>query len=220
MRRSVYRLVHLVDNILDITHIDAGLEKPCLISTDIVALAALLTETVNSHVRGGVHVSFSSDTEKLTAPADTEKLCKILLNLLSNAVKNSPAGGRVQVSLETEPGRVRFSVSDEGRGIPADKRGVLFDRFRPADSLARSAEGCGIGLSLTKSLVELLGGSIRVESRPEKGATFFVELPIAAEAGAACQAMDSLTLEQKVQIAFSDVYLAGAPLPVSPPAGA
>jgi signal transduction histidine kinase len=217
MRRSVYRLVHLIDNMLVTARIDAGLEEPCLMSTDIVALTASIAEAAGEYLRGSVAVSFSSITDSLTMPADAHKLSKILLNLLSNAAKHSPAGGCIHVSLETRPERVCISVSDEGCGIPKDRLNVLFDRFRPAESLARSSEGCGIGLSLTRSMVELLGGSIRAESRPTMGATFFVELPIASEESPApCQTAESLSLEQQIQIAFSDVYPAGSPAFVNP----
>jgi K+-sensing histidine kinase KdpD len=109
-------------------------------------------------------------------------------------------------------------VSDQGNGIPPGKLDVLFDRFRPADTLSRAQEGCGIGLSLTKALAELLGGRVCVESRPGHGSHFYVELPITAESGPAeFHASEGLTMEQKVQIAFSDIPFCGIGCAASPP---
>ena len=145
-------------------------------------------------------------------PADQGKLEKILLNLLSNAVKHSPRGGRVQVTLRNASSSILLSVSDEGGGIPGDMIGTIFDRFRQAGSLTRMHEGCGIGLALTRALVELLGGRICAESRPGHGARFFVELPVPPSAAPSKRiSQDGLSLAERVEIAFSEVRLDNAP---------
>ena len=209
MRINVYRLLHLVGNILDITKIDAAYDKPNLTNADVVALTSKVVSAVQSHIIStGVRITFSSDQAARIIPADTEKLMKILLNLLSNAVKHSPSGGCVTVNLKNAADSLLIAVRDEGSGIPADMIGVIFDRFRRSGTLTRAQEGCGIGLSLTKGLAELLGGRICAESRPGFGSRFFVELPVLpAPDEPAPFAQEGLSLAQQVQIAFSDVSL-------------
>ncbi len=215
MRLSVYRLMHLIGNILDATKIEAGFDRPVLEELDVVALADEVVEAVRDHVRGtGISLVFSPDTDSRMMPMDSAKLEKILLNLLSNAVKHSPSGGRVILSMRNSRNSVRIAVQDQGPGIPADKVGQIFDRFRHAGSPSRVQVGCGIGLSLTKSLVELLGGRICVESRPGHGSRFFVELPaLPLTEPSPRAAQEGLTLAQQVQIAFSDTIFDGAVSP-------
>ena len=118
--------------------------------------------------------------------ADSKRLRQVLVNLLSNAIKFTDQG-HVEVGLEvdqTVPVAV-FSVSDTGCGIPADRQEVIFDRFRQVDSsMTRSAGGTGIGLSITKNLVELHGGAIRVASVVGEGSTFSFSLPLIKGAAA------------------------------------
>ena len=114
--------------------------------------------------------------------ADPEKLAQILTNLVSNAVKYSPAGGAVILSVQAGEGVVRVSVADDGLGIPGEEMPRLFGRFhRISDPARREIGGSGLGLYITKGLVELQGGRIWAESAgPGQGSTFHVELPVAA----------------------------------------
>ena len=102
-----------------------------------------------------------------------------LLNLLSNAVKFTPDGGQVHVSAARVDSRVEVSVRDTGIGIAPEDQAVVFEEFKQVgrDALRR-AEGTGLGLTLTKKLVELHGGEIRLESVPGKGSTFSFTLPL------------------------------------------
>lgn len=110
---------------------------------------------------------------------DSGKIKQILYNLLSNAVKFTPTGGSVTLLVEpTDNGRVRLVVADTGPGIPEAQRENIFEKFKQLDSSAtREYEGTGLGLAITKELVDMLGGSIRVESGEGQGATFIVEVP-------------------------------------------
>ncbi len=207
MRTNVYRLMHLVGNILDITKAEAGYDSPRLANIDIVPLAEEIVDAVRTCLSGtALRIQFLPNMASLIIPTDRDKLEKILLNLMSNAVKYSPSGGLVQVSIKKSGGCVLISVSDEGCGIPADMIDSIFNRFQQSDSLARTHEGCGIGLSLTKSLVELLGGHIYAKSRLGCGSRFCVELP---SLPLACPSehisQDSLSLLERVEIALSDV---------------
>ncbi|HEX8890686.1 MAG TPA: ATP-binding protein, partial [Pyrinomonadaceae bacterium] len=105
--------------------------------------------------------------------ADRPKLRRILLNLLSNALKFTPKGGRVEVKAEQKEGRVQVSVSDTGVGIAPEDVDRLFDKYEQARSRAtRGEKGTGLGLYITKQLVELHGSEIKVESELGKGSTF------------------------------------------------
>jgi signal transduction histidine kinase len=104
----------------------------------------------------------------------------VLMNLVENAIKYSPGGGRVEIALREHDGRVRFSVADEGLGIPQNERERVFEKFYRLDPrLARGVGGTGLGLYIARELVERMGGSIWVESEPGKGSTFHVDLAVA-----------------------------------------
>jgi signal transduction histidine kinase len=111
--------------------------------------------------------------------ADARRLKQILLNLLSNAVKFTPAGGRVELRARRAAGAVEFSVSDTGIGIAPEDQETIFEEFRQVGSdYTRKAEGTGLGLALTRRLVQLHGGTIRVESAPGAGSTFTFTIPV------------------------------------------
>jgi len=102
------------------------------------------------------------------------------MNLVDNAVKYSPDGGRVEVRIERRNGSVRFSVRDEGLGIPAVEHGRIFDKFYRVDpNMTRGVNGTGLGLYICRELVRRMSGRISVDSREGAGSTFSFELPIA-----------------------------------------
>jgi signal transduction histidine kinase len=104
----------------------------------------------------------------------------VLVNLVENAVKYSPNGGRVELALVQVDGRVRFSVTDRGLGIPASEQERIFEKFFRLDpNLSRGVGGTGLGLYISRELVRRMGGRIRVESSPGAGSTFSFELPAA-----------------------------------------
>jgi signal transduction histidine kinase len=109
---------------------------------------------------------------------DPDRIVQALTNLISNAIKFSPYGGVVWMDGEVREEEVVIRVRDEGRGIPADKLDVIFERFQQADSSdSRQMGGSGLGLTISRGIVEEHGGCIRVESVPGDGATFYLTLP-------------------------------------------
>jgi signal transduction histidine kinase len=135
---------------------------------------------------------------------------RIVLNLISNAIKHTPAGGSIRVACEWDDEHVVISVKDNGEGIPEDKRELIFDRFRQVNtSLTRLSEGCGIGLSLCRSLVELLGGRIYFESTPGLGSEFFIELPLLQMEvqNANSLIVNGQDISERVQMELSDVLM-------------
>jgi len=177
-------LLELINDILDLSKVEAGKEEvslsPCSVRALLDLSVTMLREKANSH-------AISLDRE--IAPeadirifSDEHKLRQILFNLLSNAVKFTPDGGMVRVEArlnDSTPRRLALSVSDTGIGIEEEDLGRLFHEFSQLDSpLQKRYEGTGLGLALTKRLVEMLGGSIEVKSRFGEGSVFTVFLPL------------------------------------------
>ena len=126
----------------------------------------------------GLNIIFDTDTEEKIIACDPEKIERVVLNLISNAIKFSDKGDEIFVDVKDKNEFVEISVKDNGIGIEEKNLNMIFDRFKQVDkSLSRNTEGTGIGLSLVKSIVELHGGSIYVESEFGKGSKFTVKLP-------------------------------------------
>lgn len=142
---------------------------------------------------------------------DPDMVERIVLNLLSNAVKFTPEGGRINVSIYDKDNTVVLSVKDNGIGIPPEMKEIIFDRFIQVDNTStRDREGSGIGLSLVRSLVEMHGGTISVNSKQGEGSEFIVEIPLKQPKYAiSCQQDEcpgkSNNIE-KIKIEFSDIY--------------
>jgi signal transduction histidine kinase/DNA-binding response OmpR family regulator/CHASE3 domain sensor protein len=180
IRTAGEHLLGLINDILDLSKIEAGkmeldreeLDLPRVLESSITIVKE------KAHNRGvQVHVD-AGDTGTITA--DARKLKQILFNLLSNAVKFTPSGGAVSLTAHTEGAMVEIAVTDTGAGISAEDQRKLFREFMQVDgSLSRRHEGTGLGLALTKRLVELHGGTIGVRSVLGAGSTFTVRMPIA-----------------------------------------
>jgi signal transduction histidine kinase len=121
----------------------------------------------------------------ITVYVDPGRMVQALTNLLSNAAKFSPVGGEIHVGAELRDGSVRIHVRDQGEGIPEEFRSRIFGRFAQADTeTARRKGGAGLGLRITRQLVERMHGSVGFTSLPGEGATFWLEFPVVARRGA------------------------------------
>jgi signal transduction histidine kinase/ligand-binding sensor domain-containing protein len=194
--RNTNRLMQLINQLLDLSKLDSGEMGLKTGPEDIVSLVNGLTQSFESLAKQkNIELQFQSSEEEVVAYIDRDKFEKIIINLLSNALKFTPDGGFVSVSVnlatpQSSPGRGRNGVGDissfleivitnSGEGISPDKLDRIFGRFYQVDdSSIRNYEGTGIGLSLTKELVELHHGKITVESEPGKETTFTVYLPL------------------------------------------
>ena len=118
--------------------------------------------------RAGVSVTAQMPTELALVSADRDRLAQVLINLIDNAVKYTPAGGSVTVTgRNLDPGRIDVAVADTGIGIPRDRQAAIFEAFTQADgSTARSHGGTGLGLTISRRLVEMMGGRLWLESPP------------------------------------------------------
>ncbi|MCK4345541.1 MAG: tetratricopeptide repeat protein [Bacteroidales bacterium] len=186
MRRNANRLLNLVNQMLNLSKLDAGSLKLELVEKDIVRfLRVSILSFASLAEKKKINFIHKFPDEKLTTWYDPDKLEKILDNLLSNAFKFTPKGGEVKCEVKLpgpEMNLVEILVKDTGKGIPADQLDKVFDRFHQVKgSYEQESVGTGIGLSLTKELVNLLHGDIKVESELSKGTTFIVRLPVGKE---------------------------------------
>ena len=177
--RNGRHLLELINELLDLSKIAAGRMELRLEPLELAALLQEAAGTVRAQLEARRHtLVIEPSADHLVVTADRGRLRQVLLNLLSNAIKFSTDGGRVTLSARVEDsGAVRVAVSDTGIGIaPADQR-KLFQEFVQVDaSESRRYEGTGLGLALSKRLVELHGGSIGVDSELGKGSTFWFTL--------------------------------------------
>ncbi len=181
MGRNTQNLIELVNDLLDASKLDSGTLRLDFASIDLGALVQEVRETMEPLAEQkeiALEANLSADLPPLSA--DRTKLRRILINLLSNALKFTQKGGRIQVAAERAAGdRVRVCVSDTGVGIPADDLARLFDKYEQARSRAtRGEKGTGLGLYITRQLVELHGGTINVESEVGRGSTFCFTIPV------------------------------------------
>jgi len=179
IKKNCYRLSKLINNIVDCSKIEAGFFELNLSNNNIVEVVEEIVMSVTNFAESkGLNITFDTDIEERIIACDPEKIERIVLNLISNAIKFSNNGGEIFVDVKAKNEFVEISVNDNGIGIEEGNLKMIFDRFKQVkNSLSKNAEGTGIGLSLVKSIVELHGGSIYVESEFGKGSKFTVMLP-------------------------------------------
>lgn len=173
------RLAQLVSHLLDVARIESGKLTIARSPTDLVGLVA--------NVVANARATTSQHSLRLQAPAelwvlgDPLRLEQVVTNLVDNAIKYSPEGGPIEIDLvQPSPGLARLSVRDHGMGIPPERRGHIFDRFYQAHT-ANHASGMGLGLYISRQIVELHGGEIRAEFPPDGGTRFVVTVPCGLE---------------------------------------
>ena len=155
IKQNCYRLLRLVNNLVDITKIDSGFMKLNFINYEIVSLVEDITLSIVPYVESkNITVLFDTYVEELVIKCDPESLERVILNLLSNAVKFSNENGNITVLLDANKDFVIIKVKDDGIGIAPEVSDYVFERFAQEDkSFNRKKEGSVIGLSLVKSLV-------------------------------------------------------------------
>ncbi|MCG8310863.1 MAG: ATP-binding protein [Cytophagales bacterium] len=217
IQRNTSNLLNLVNQILELRKLETGSLELNLIQGDIVSYLRYILESFHSLAeRKGISLHFLCDEMEIIMDFDKEKMLRIISNLLSNALRFGAEGGRAYLMASripkgrsTPPG-LEIKVLDTGIGISEEKLPYIFDYFYQADdSGTRCSEGTGIGLSLTKALVELMKGTIKVESKPGKGTTFIVFLPISEVACVEASAWKT----DKVISGILDAHISGEAAP-------
>ena len=216
IKQNTYRQLKLVNNILDNTRVNSGIFRINRANADLVQLTRVLIDSISVFAeRKTIKISFTTEMEQAIIQADVDIYERILLNLLSNAVKYTPEGRPIEVfiyqTVLKAKRQVCIQVKDSGIGIPNDQKELIFERFRRVDHIAsKHTEGTGIGLYLVKTLVSLLDGEIKVDSKEGVGSIFSLYFPLlkinqVAE-GPAVFNTPSEQLATATAIEFSDVY--------------
>lgn len=216
IKQNSFRLMKVINNILDLSKIESGLLKLNYSYINIVEIVEDVVQKVSEVIKGKqLTFIFDTDIEEKYMMADIENIERVLLNILSNAVKFTDDGGKILVNVILKDSSVEIAVIDTGIGIEKRYLDNIFNRFGQVDkSLSRKVEGSGIGLKLSKAIIEAHGGSIHVFSKPNKGSTFTIKLP--------CKKNDTLytlysnrvlnydSLNEMIKIEFSDTDYIGA----------
>lgn len=210
LKQNSYRLLRLVNNLIDISRIDIGYYKLQLSNNNIIKIIEDITLSVAEYVQDkNINLLFDTEVEEVILACDPDKIERVILNLLSNSIKYTDNGGNIYVYLKKVDNQVIVSVKDSGVGIPKDKLNLIFERFGQANNiLSRRCEGSGIGLSLVKSIIEMHGGNISVVSELGKGSEFIFNLPIniLEEENVIVDCDSSDYHIEKCNIEFSDIY--------------
>lgn len=197
MTNNVNRLIRLLQQILEFRKAETGNLKLKVSKGDLALFIKNSVESFQPLIKKKkLRLSLICEPESIPAYFDSDKIDKILYNLLSNAAKYNEQGGVVMVGVELETNRnsVILKVADNGKGLSPEAVRNLFKRFYEGDYRKFKTIGTGIGLSLTKDLVELHKGSIRVVSEPDEGTCFYVNIPVGRDAYKADEIDDSLTV--------------------------
>ncbi|MBU3160978.1 PAS domain S-box protein [Clostridium frigoris] len=209
IKQNSYRLSKLINNIVDTSKIEAGFFDINLSNNNIIELVEDIVMSVTHFTESrGLNIIFDTNIEEKIIACDPDKIERIVLNLISNAIKFSSTGGEILVAIKDKNEFIEISVKDNGVGIQKKHLEMIFDRFKQVDkSLSRNAEGTGIGLSLVKSIAELHGGSISVESEYGKGSKFTVKLPSEKVLKENMIYNNEVrSHEQNIRVELSDVY--------------
>jgi signal transduction histidine kinase len=171
-------LLSLINDVLDLSKVEAGQVEleiaPFSLREALERGVVMVRERASN---GAIKVALAADPKVDVVEGDERRIRQVIFNLLSNAVKFTPAGGAVDVSATQADGEVRVSVADTGPGIAPEEHELIFEEFQQSEAGAEQREGTGLGLALSKRLVELHGGRIWVDSELGKGSTFAFTLP-------------------------------------------
>jgi len=212
MKQNCFRQLRLINNMIDITKLDAGFFELDLQDCNIVNVVESVTMSVAEYIKSkSIELIFDTDIEECIISCDPEKIERVILNLISNSIKFTKPGGSIVVNMYDKGENIIISIKDTGIGIPEDKLDIIFDRFRQVDrSLTRQQEGSGIGLSIVKSLVELHKGTISVLSEYGKGTEFIIVFPVVIlpKENGICEVFEAESQDriERIHIEFSDIY--------------
>ncbi|MGL5416543.1 MAG: sensor histidine kinase [Clostridium sp.] len=207
LKKNSFRLLKLINNIIDTTRIDAGyfsLDKQSYNIVEIIEDISL--STVAYAEKKNISITFDTDFEEIYTLVDKDKLERVSLNLISNSLKFTPTGGLISIFVSLlNKSTICIQFSDTGLGISEEDQKNIFDRFVQASNHSlNKSEGSGIGLSLCKSIIEQHGGSIEVKSTIGIGSTFTIYLPIIESKSPTLSPLDNSRINDLTEIEFSD----------------
>lgn len=195
----------LIEDLLEVALVEAGrlrVEFALLLAADLARDAVEMQRPLAD--ASGVTISLEVEPEVRTVWAERRRLLQVFENLVGNATKFTPPGGRIVVRVATKNEDVMFSVTDTGVGIASDALPHVFDRFWQATTRARRL-GAGLGLPITKGIVEAHGGRIAVDSEVGRGTTFFFTIPASQRSAGDGNGLEAPSRDERAQIALTPV---------------
>ncbi len=180
--RAGKHLLELINEVLDLSQIEAGKLKVSLEPINISGLKSEILDFTSSLIKQrGLHlIDENAGSEQLYVHADKTRLRQVLLNLISNAIKYNRENGSIKLGISKKGDRLRFTVSDTGLGIPVSLQEKIFEPFERLGVELSDVEGTGIGLAISKKLMDLMSGSIGFVSMEGEGSSFYIEIPLAS----------------------------------------
>jgi signal transduction histidine kinase len=176
---SGQHLLSLINDILDLSKIEAGRMELDLVSFDLPQVVDIAVLLIRERAgRRGIALHVEMDERLGEVQGDERKIKQVLLNLLSNAIKFTPESGSINVRAISGDGMVEVSVGDTGAGIAPEDQEAIFEEFKQVGTAAKKVEGTGLGLALSRKFIELHGGRIWVKSELGAGSTFTFTIPM------------------------------------------
>lgn len=210
IRRNSYKILKLINNLIDTSKLENNYYKLKKRNIDIVSMIEGTVECVEKYsLEKNIQLIFDTNKEECIVSVDPEAIDRIVMNLLSNAIKFSPIGSEIKIYTLVEEETVSISVTDEGPGIKKEDQEIIFNRFAQASQVSKGEHsGSGIGLDLVNCLVKLHNGRVELNSDVGKGSTFTIILPIEKiDDNNGKNILINKCKEEKIEIEFSDIYL-------------
>lgn len=210
VKRNCYRIQRLINNMKEIADTENGVSSENFVGYDIVKLTRNIVDIIEKNYSNkGINIKFKSNINSYNMIIDVDKMERAILNLISNSIKFSEMGSYIEVNITRENKEIKISVKDEGVGIPKDRMNFIFTKFGQIDrTLSRNTEGCGVGLTLVKEIVNLHKGQIHVQSEEGVGSTFTIILQenIGFIDKKTFEREDYKSIEEKINVEFADIY--------------
>lgn len=209
IRRNSYKILKLINNLIDTSKLENNYYKLKKRNIDIVSMIEGTVECIEKYsLEKNIQLIFDTNKEECIVSVDPEAIDRIVMNLLSNAIKFSPINSEIFVYLNINNDNINICVRDKGRGIAKEDQDKIFNRFYQCSNRSgKEYIGSGIGLDLTNYLVKAHGGNIVINSSENEGSEFIVTIPRVLEENVETVDNNISSKIQMLEIEFSDIYL-------------